>query len=363
MASLIHFLNHSQSMKKEILKLCNEAELKRKHEYNAAVKIQSWIRGLQTRHYLRHLHEKSIIIQKHWRGFMARNYFRIYVRNLHFMMRINFYHAMASRIQRIWRGFHARKYKHNFYARKRYFNALEVKNQIVRYELEAWKEHNDAMTAKQAAEEGERELMEEARREHHLRSTKQNPGVYNSPFDATKHDRERRLIMARPRRGDPPVPRKVRDQNQGCVDDTEPPQLFLHAPITLPPLDERKLQGPFRSRQVVYNQRYRPLNPTVLVSNPYESLKEARKALKAAENAAIVVEERWRPSFPYDHPYEKTMFGAERYKGGPRKINRKQFREENRNKWVGDESFRNIVPPVPIFERINDTYYPGEIKY
>lgn len=36
-------------------------------------------------------------------------------------------------IQKMWRGYYIRKYVFNYYSRKRYLEALQVKNEIIRY--------------------------------------------------------------------------------------------------------------------------------------------------------------------------------------------------------------------------------------
>uniref|UniRef100_A0A8C6ZSJ8 Uncharacterized protein n=1 Tax=Nothoprocta perdicaria TaxID=30464 RepID=A0A8C6ZSJ8_NOTPE len=49
---------------------------KRKKQYKAAVKIQSWFRGCRVRAYIRYLNKVIVVIQKWWRGYQGRRYFR-----------------------------------------------------------------------------------------------------------------------------------------------------------------------------------------------------------------------------------------------------------------------------------------------
>lgn len=42
-------------------------------DYVAARTLQRWFRGYITRKYISHLHDCATIIQKHWRGYTARN--------------------------------------------------------------------------------------------------------------------------------------------------------------------------------------------------------------------------------------------------------------------------------------------------
>jgi len=348
-------------MREEICQLYEKADQQRKKEYDAAVTIQSWIRGLQTRHYIRHLHKSSIMIQKTWRGYMARSYFRIYVNNLHMMMRINFYHAMASRIQRMWRGFRVRKYQHNFYARQRYFDALAVKNQIVRYELDEWRQVLDQTAQQKEHEKRERELKKQARAQHYLLSTKQMPGVFYSYYGLS--EMEKRLIENKPRVGERrKSQRKTVDKWDGCV---EPPQPFqLQAPAELPPLDARKLQGPFREAEEIRKQRYKPLQPSIRVQTSYLSLQKARKILFDSEDAKRITDEPWRVA-PKAHVrkeamYELSLNASQKYNG---RISETQFRHQDLSKSITNERFNTLVPPIPLFDRLNETYYQGQVKY
>ena len=44
-------------------------------------------------------------------------------------------HYIIFQIQKMWRGYYVRKYVFNYYSRKRYLEALQIKNEIVRYVL------------------------------------------------------------------------------------------------------------------------------------------------------------------------------------------------------------------------------------
>uniref|UniRef100_A0A3Q4GHX1 Spermatogenesis associated 17 n=1 Tax=Neolamprologus brichardi TaxID=32507 RepID=A0A3Q4GHX1_NEOBR len=162
-----------------------EADENREKENQAATQIQSWFRGCKVRAYLSHLHKKAIIIQKIWRGFTAR---ALSYLNVTFKLHKNF--CNPTQIQRTWRGFFVRKYIHNFYARKKYMEGLVMKNELVRRELDQLEE----------LQKRERECLDmvkehtakvcQAHRLHHLLSTKQCPGVFNSPFRPAPHEME-----------------------------------------------------------------------------------------------------------------------------------------------------------------------------
>ncbi|XP_069030149.1 spermatogenesis-associated protein 17 isoform X2 [Embiotoca jacksoni] len=190
MAQLLKIQSEVEEFKKEYFYRNSQAEETRQKENHAATQIQSWFRACKVRAYLSHLHKKAIIIQKIWRGFTARARVRQMVKEAYFIMKMNFYNEMAVRIQRQWRGFFVKKYIHNFYARKRYMEGLAVKNELVRRELdeleELKKRERDCleMVREQTAK------VYQAHRLHHLLSTKQCPGVFNSPFRPAPHEME-----------------------------------------------------------------------------------------------------------------------------------------------------------------------------
>ncbi|XP_023280776.1 spermatogenesis-associated protein 17 isoform X2 [Seriola lalandi dorsalis] len=179
MAELLKIKSEAEELRKEYFFRNNQAEENRQKENQAATRIQCWFRACKVQAYLRHLHEKAIIIQKIWRGFTARARFRQMVKAAYFIMKMNFYNEMAVRIQRRWRGFFVRKSIHNFYARKSYLERLSIKNELVRRELdeleELQKRERDCldMIKEQTVK------LYQAHRLHHLLSTKQ--GLFREP--------------------------------------------------------------------------------------------------------------------------------------------------------------------------------------
>ncbi|XP_019746357.1 spermatogenesis-associated protein 17 isoform X1 [Hippocampus comes] len=165
-------------------------EATRQQEYRAALRIQSWFRGYRVRFYIRHLHEKAVIIQKIWRGFRARARCRQMVMEAYFVMKMNFYNEMAIRIQRRWRGFYVRKYIHSFYSRKSYLERISRTNELVRGEMDQLEElqKKERVCLKKVKEQ--KAKLYQAYRWHHLLSTKRCPGVFNSPFRLAPHEME-----------------------------------------------------------------------------------------------------------------------------------------------------------------------------
>ena len=85
-----------------------------------------------------------------------------------------------------YRGYYSRKYEHDFYARKKYLQHVETKNEEVRRNLDA--HHKESAQAEQKRQEqsARTEFAELAGILHHLTSTKAVPGVYNPPYSHLK---------------------------------------------------------------------------------------------------------------------------------------------------------------------------------
>nr|KAF6395614.1 spermatogenesis associated 17 [Rousettus aegyptiacus] len=176
----------------------NVVDAFRKKEYNAAVKIQSWFRGCRVRAYIRFLHRVAIIIQKCWRGYLGRQHYQLIVKIAYYTMKMNLYNEMAVRIQRRWRGYKIRKYCFNYFYLKEYLRAVSETNDAIREALEEFAEMKEREERKASLEREEKKRDYQARKMHYLVSTKQIPGIYNSPFRQEPDPWELRLQKAKP---------------------------------------------------------------------------------------------------------------------------------------------------------------------
>ncbi|XP_044058727.1 spermatogenesis-associated protein 17 isoform X2 [Siniperca chuatsi] len=296
MAELLKIKSEVEEFQKEFFYRNSQAEENRQKENQAATRIQSWFRACKVRAYLSHLHKKAIIIQKIWRGFTARARFRQMVKAAYFIMKMNFYEEMAVRIQRRWRGFFVRKYIHNFYARKSYLEGLSRKNELVRRELDELeklqKRERDCleMVKEQTA------MVYQAHRLHHLLSTKQCPGVFNSPFRPAPHEMEQLLRQVKYQ-----APTRLAPRGRACFlvmpGPTAPSfpgtlgspwmkttrTCYSSRPI-LPPISSKKQQGLFREPGEVWEQRVRCPDLTLRLQTSYANLEEAQNQLQQHES-------------------------------------------------------------------------------
>ena len=350
-------LNDPYNVEEVIKQYSIAAENSRLVEYEAVVVLQSWVRGLRTRRYIKHLNISATNIQRRWRGFLVRSHFRIFLSNLHIIMQHNFYNVMAVRIQRIWRGYHSRKYKHNFYERKKYFAALAVKNQVVRYELDKWRNELDEARYNLNLKKHQEQLIIEAKRNHFMLSTVQKPGVFNSPFRKTNsldQDIEKQMKIYRPMPGESLYQVQSPDPFNGCV---EP---LPHVPRKLPPINHTKIQGSFKDRITVYQQKHKPLGKSI--RGKFDSVEQERVKTIQSESFKVLAGSwkvsKWNKDVEYK--YQKLLHSQSVYKDS-HKREREGFRIINQKAWKG-KRFINTVSSVPIFSEFGKTYYTGEVK-
>ncbi|CAH1792563.1 unnamed protein product, partial [Owenia fusiformis] len=361
MATMVRLKKDVPPIVDECYERKNEAEAARANEFRAIVRIQAWFRGQRVRAYIRHLHKCAGFIQARWRGYLGRIYYRICVQNSVFIMKMNHYNAMATKVQKIWRGYYTRKYISNYYSRKRYLEGLQVKNEIVRNELEEYAEQQE-MIEQRKREMAEKKLKDDhAAKTHYLVSTEVIPGIYNSPF--LPFDRRHLYARLYPSEKEYLL-RSTRPRSHKIVEPKEPEfdatsksySLPKHKP--LPPIGP-KPQGPFRDAAEVQAQRYKPFQPSLRVATNYLSVEEAREAMKAEEWVNRINDNTFQPFSRRDRDYEPLLHTTSQFGHLPYGTN--YFREEKIDKHVVQQSFQSVVAPIPILEKLNDTYSQGQV--
>ncbi|KAK6999774.1 spermatogenesis-associated protein 17 [Biomphalaria glabrata] len=351
MAAMVRLVGEINTLISEVYDEKNEAERCRHTEYTAAVKIQSWFRGTRVRAYLRYLSKCATTIQKHWRGVLSRKYCRGLVKNSLLVLKLNHYNLLATKIQRSWRGYYARKYVFNYYSRKKYLEALHIKNELIRSELADFSEHQLAARTREEEKNERQRRQYEARRHHYLVSTVVQPGIYNSPFLPYPSETEYLL------RNVQPLEHKKKRKNY-CNFDPACLSYNSQVPKTLPPLAP-KPQGPFREPKEVQKQRYKPFKPTLRVATDFFSLEKARQQLRNEEWVTRLNDDVFKPFSHHFVVYEPLLHTKSKF--GPMNYGTKYFREEFPDKFLIYQNFKSLVPPIPIFDKFNDTYSRGEV--
>ncbi|XP_053568478.1 spermatogenesis-associated protein 17 [Bombina bombina] len=295
------------------------------------------------------------VIQKWWRGYQARKHFRIQVKTAYFIMKMNFYNEMAVRIQRRWRGYYVRKYVHNYYTLKKYLEGLALKNEIVRKELNDIAQIKEKENLKKDFEMKEKRKDYQARKMHYLLSTKQVPGVFNSPFKQYPDEMEFRLERSKPLSHK--KHQKQTDKSVEIADwsDCRHPFLFSSVP-PLPPIDKNKPQGPFRDTAEVLQQRYKPLEPTLRVATSINSEQEAREKIKREEWCKRIQDKIFFPfsSLHKTKTYEPSLHTSTDYKKMP--YGTLGFREEQQERRISNKDFKTVFTPITLFDKYGRTY-------
>ncbi|KAM3675797.1 spermatogenesis-associated protein 17 [Ammospiza maritima maritima] len=326
-------------------------------KYKAAVRIQRWFRACRVRAYLRYLSKMATLIQKWWRGYLRRKSFKEVVERAYFIKKEKFYNEMAVRIQKTWRGYYVRKYIHNFYALKKYLDAVSVNNELVRYELQEFADMKENEEKIKDLEKKEKEKKYQARKMHYLLSTKQIPGVYNSPFRKCPDEMELLLRQSKPlthRKQEGKSP--FADELYGWPTCKEPPAFVTSLPVL--PADRQKPQGPFRDPAEVLQQRYKPMEPTLRVrESMYSSPPKAREPTGGEEWRDPIHDNQFLPfsSYHKNHEkYEPSLFTSGKY--GQEAYGTKYFREVYPKKWIADKDFETLFSSIALFEKFGKTY-------
>lgn len=353
MATLARLQGRLPGFKEEYYQRNRQVNEYRKHEYYAAVKIQSWFRGCKVRAYIRYLNKMMVYIQKWWRGYLGRKKFRKMVETAYFIMKMNFYNEMAVRIQKRWRGYYIRKYIHNYYALKKYLEAIALNNEIVRRELEEFAEMKEKEEEKRALEKERKKKDYLARKMHYLLSTAQIAGIYNSPYRPFPDPMELELRKVKPLRL---KPKRIKVDSVSshwlpCSESFS----FQAGPTPLPPIGRQKPQGPFRDPAEVLQQRYKPLQSELLLEPSCVTLQIAREKLRLEEWRNRVHDNVFLPfSYNIPEPYVPCMQRANKY--GQSSYGLKHFREEHPEKWISKKDFQIRLPSIPLFGKFGQQY-------
>ncbi|KAM7436053.1 spermatogenesis-associated protein 17 [Porites harrisoni] len=362
MATFITLMESRRNVVDQLFQKQRDAEDQRQKEFQAALKIQSWFRGTKVRAYFKFLHHCATTIQRHFRGHKGREIHRHLVQEKLTNMRVDFYNKHATIIQKFWRGFYVRKYIYNYHSRKRYLQGIVAKNEIVRKELEefAIKSEKEKDMKRELQEKFAKETR--ARKTHYLISTHQVPGVYNSPFyppNPSAKEIELRNVRPLNHRSRQRLKAQLPSDAAEILNQSRNVRTLSRESksIPLPPISmstAQKMQGPFRTPDEVWQQRHKPLNPTLRVATSYFSAEDARSDMKADEWVSRLIDDKFLPFTHRDRPYEPLLHTTAQYGSLP--YGTKHFREEDKERRITPSRFQTVVSPIPVFEQFGKTY-------
>lgn len=284
-----------------------------------------------------------ILIQKMYRGWLARKRFRALVFTSLDNARMAYYHRHATTIQKMWRGYYTRKYIHNYYARKAYLHGLTLKNDHARRQIEVEaaqiKERRDAIEQRQK----DASTLRMLRTQHFQLSTQVVDGVNAN------------VLMEPDKEGSPRKEEVVRRTMKLL------PSIPVHAPREDPPIlyttpakqptYYAKPQGPFKSPDQVLRFRTQPSHPTLRAMADVESERKAMLEDKKREWVGRVVDKPFIPSsttFAVPHPASLNATAPFIGLGpGDRRMDygTKTFRDE-----LPSKAFKSPVKGIPVFD-------------
>lgn len=351
MATMVKLMGETEDIVDETYSRINDAEVTRPLEFKCVLKIQAWFRAGRVRAYMKHLNKCATNIQSRWRGYLGRKYYRQLLKERVFVMKLNHYNCMATKVQKVWRGYYTRRYISNYYSRKRYLQGLMIKNEIVRNQLAEHAEQQEEQKFREEFQEAREREEAEARRKHFLLSTHVQPGIYNSPFLLGPSQMELRLRAVKPEG------LKTRSVS-GRIFDPGWRRYDLPQHEPLPPL-QPKPQGPFREAESVQKQRYKPFQPSLRVNTDFYSLEKARQAMKEEEWVTRINDDIFLPCKSKSYPYNALLHTTSQY--GHLPYGHHHFREEVQESFIAPNHFQSVIPPIPIFDNLNDTYSQGQV--
>ncbi|XP_004375988.2 spermatogenesis-associated protein 17 [Trichechus manatus latirostris] len=221
--------------------------------------------------------------------------------------------------------------------------------------LEEFAEMKEREEKKTVLEREEKKRDHQARKMHYLLSTKQIPGIYNSPFRKEPDPWELRLRKAKPL-----THRRAEVTQKCCINLGDwlactSSRSFPRSEI-LPPINRKQCQGPFRDIAEVLQQRYKPLEPTLRVAEPISESKDAREAFRREEWARNINDNMFLPfsSYHKDEKYTPSMHSSSKY--GADSYGHQRFRDENPKKWINVKGFQTVLPSFDLFSKYGKLY-------
>ncbi|XP_046409494.1 spermatogenesis-associated protein 17-like [Neodiprion fabricii] len=123
------------------------------------------------------LDQSATTIQRHWRGFMAREFARSHLIDQVTKMWWEHYHRCATKIQALWRGHKARKNGVSFPKYRRWLQSVYDKNTETSTRMKEFRDSESAYMRKLMERESMLWILFILFKLHHLLSTESQPGV------------------------------------------------------------------------------------------------------------------------------------------------------------------------------------------
>ena len=160
----------------------NKKEANQEIELNAAIVFQKYARRLLCRKRFLILKAQALEVQKALRGYLARANHQQEVAEQNDNIMTEFYKYQVSIIQRHWEGYKCRKNVMDYYANRKWLEETKKKNEETLSEMREYAQKKQYDLDRQIEENQRRNFVNIAKNLHHLISTKEIPGIYNTPY-------------------------------------------------------------------------------------------------------------------------------------------------------------------------------------
>ena len=245
---------------------------------------------------------------------------------------------------------------------------IKLQNEIVKEHLDKFKKNQDEEDRIRKNAEDEEKIVNQARKTHYLLSTAQISGVYDP---RVKNGRSRQPMEQMLRTVKPlgPLDRKVKlpplGQNARVLNAHERKILENGKKIAQP-------QGPFKpTRMSVLERRFRPMNPSLRVSEPFEThIEEARAQLKFDDKmkrktdkfiaGGMVPVEEYQQLLHTKSLYGHIDYGNKHFRAYEQELLTKELDEEaglREEEGNMKPRFKAVVSPIPCFDKYMDNRY------
>lgn len=162
--------------------LLADAEVTRDDEHFSATRIQRLYRGEHVRQTVRAWRAACVVIARVHRGHTGRGRACRAAADKSAFEELAVFQYHAVHAQRAFRGYYSRRYRHDYNARKAYILSVVEKGEQLRARLQEHLRAQRDGAARAMKGDAEQEFAEVTANLHHLVSTKNIPGVYNSPY-------------------------------------------------------------------------------------------------------------------------------------------------------------------------------------
>jgi len=183
MASFLRLWNSRHCAVDDLSESIRVAEVNKDREMRASITIQSIRRGMVARRQIKARLRACVQMQRILRGYLARQYACHVSMHRDKQRALKMWTRAATLMQKTFRAFYSRRYKHSFYERAAYLRSVATKDEMVRADSEALAEQVHHQRELQRHEEEKKEFLTLSKDLHHLVSTSNTPGVFNSPYN------------------------------------------------------------------------------------------------------------------------------------------------------------------------------------